>query len=393
MIYSSFIPILERMNILKLIWILSILTISCRDKSALKGPEKVPEIRNEISRAERFRLDKKNGCTILTIINPWQGAKNLNQIYYLAGRGSKIPSGIDTASVIQVPVKKIICMSTTHVAMISAIGEEDAIAGMSGTGFIFDSKLAGRLEKGLIGDVGYEANLNKEMILKIAPELIMMYGIGGESSAYTGKINELGVKVIFNADYLEKDPLSKVEWIKVFGALFSRERLADSIYNSEVQKYNDLKIYISQNIRNRPRVLLGLPFKDTWYISPGNSYISKLINDAGGDYIWQNTRSEVSMPMGIEEVYLRALTADFWLNIGSVSSKDEISMVDQRLRDLPCFKNGRLYNNNRRISKEGGNDFWESGSVYPHIILKDIATILHPDLFGADELFYYRKID
>jgi iron complex transport system substrate-binding protein len=40
----------------------------------------------------------------------------------------------------------------------------------------------------------------------------------------------------------------------------------------------------------------------------------------------------------------------------------------------------------------GGNDYWESGSVYPHVILKDIAAILHPELFPDNEFFYYRKI-
>ena len=69
----------------------------------------------------------------------------------------------------------------------------------------------------------------------------MIYGIGSESAGYVGKIKELGVKVIFNADYLETDPLGKAEWIKLFGALYCKENLADSIYNSEVEEYYKLK--------------------------------------------------------------------------------------------------------------------------------------------------------
>lgn len=345
-----------------------------------------------ISRAERFTLQKNDRCTIVTIINPWQGANDVTQAFYLVSRGSELPDGLDSSMVIFVPLKKIVCMSTTHVAMISALGEENTIAGVSGTGFIFSGSLIRNVEKGLIEDVGYEANLNKELILKISPDLIMMYGIGSESAGYVGKIKELGVKVVFNADYLETDPLSKAEWIKLFGALYCKESLADSIYNSEVEAYNKTKSYINRNISDRPKVLLGLPFKDTWYVSPGNSFISKLIRDAGGSYLWQNTESSVSMPFGIENVYLSALTADYWLNIGSVNTKDEISLVDQRLEGLPCFKNGNLYNNNKRITANGGNDYWESGSLYPHVILKDIASILHPELFIDNELFYYKKI-
>lgn len=373
--------------------VLLILISSCGNIGVKNDEIKLPSEYQIVSQASRFEIIKKNDYTTVTIINPWQGANNVNLVYNLVKRGSALPNGLDSSDVIFVPLKKVICLSTTHIAMISAIGEENSISGVSGTGFIFSESLLKNVGKGLIEDVGYEANLNKELILKISPNLIIMYGIGSESASYVEKIKELGVKVLFNADYLETDPLSKAEWIKLFGALYCKENMADSIFNSEVENYNKLKSYISQNITVRPKVLLGLPFKDTWYISPGNSFISKMIEDAGGDYLWRNTVSAVSMPFGIENVYLRGITADYWLNIGTINSKKEISLVDERLAELNCFKNGNLFNNNNRVTLKGGNDYWESGSLYPHLILKDIATILHPDLFTEKELFYYRKIN
>jgi iron complex transport system substrate-binding protein len=225
------------------------------------------------------------------------------------------------------------------------------------------------------------------------PDITMIYGVGNETSGYVGKIEELGMKVIYNADYLETDPLGKAEWIKLFGALYCRETMADSLFSQEVQSYNGLRSFIAENIVNRPKVLLGLPFRDTWFISPGNSFISKIIADAGGDYLWKDTNSSVSMPFGLENVYLKAVNAEYWLNIGTVQIKSEIPAVDERLRELPCFSTGNLFNNNNRVTTAGGNDFWESGTVYPHLILKDIASILHPDLFPGNELIYYRKIN
>jgi iron complex transport system substrate-binding protein len=349
--------------------------------------------KNIISLAQRIAIERFENYTKIIIINPWQGAGNVNMSYYLVKRGNKAPSGIDPSKVVPVPVTKIVCMSTTHVAMISALGEENTIAGMSGTGFIYSGYLHSRAEKGLINDVGYEANLNKELILKIRPDITMIYGVGSESSGYVGKIEELGIRVIYNGDYLETDPLGKAEWIKLFGALYCREQMADSIFNSEEEAYNNLKQFIAGNVENKPRVLLGLPFRDTWFVSPGNSFISQLIADAGGEYLWKDTKSSVSMPFGLENVYMKAVNADYWLNIGTVKAKNEIPAVDQRLRELPCFKSGNLFNNNNRVTEEGGNDFWESGAVYPHLILKDIASILHSDLFPDSTLLYYRKID
>ena len=380
------------MNFLRFILIITLFTTSACGRRDRKRADIFRKAGNEIERAERFTLEKKDGWTEVKIINPWQGATDVSQIYYLVKRGSELPAGLDSGAVIFVPLKKIICMSTTHLAMISAIGEGKSIVGVSGTNFIYSPELNKNVERGFIADVGYEANLNKELILKISPDLIMIYGIGSESAGYMGKIKELGTKIIINADYLETDPLSRAEWIKLFGALYCKESLADSIYKSEVAEYDKLKSYIDQNTTNKPKVLLGLPFKDTWYISPGNSFIGKLISDAGGDYLWMNTNSSMSMPYGIESVYLQGMKADFWLNIGSVTSKNEISNVDQRLDDLPCFKKDDLFNNNKRVTENGGNDFWESGSLHPHLLLKDIATILHPEIFSEHELTFYRKI-
>lgn len=346
-----------------------------------------------VIKAERFKLQKTDSCTIVTILNPWQGANGINHIYYLVNRDSELSCKADPASIIYVPVKKIICMSTTHLAMIKALEEENTIYGISGAGFIYDKNISEKVKSGHISDIGYEAGFNNELIINISPDLVMMYGIGSESSGYLGKIMELGVKVMFDADYLENDPLGKAEWIKLFGALYCKEESASRIFNNISQEYNQIKAFINQNTDTRPDVLLGLPFRDTWYISPGNSYISRLINDAGGNYLWQNTESDFSMPMGIENVYLQALKAEFWLNIGNISSKNELTAIDPRLESIPCFIKNNLYNNNKRITSMGGNDYWETGTLNPQIILKDIASVLHPGLFDSHELYYYRKIE
>lgn len=347
---------------------------------------------NVVAKAERFAIEVHDGYSIVTIINPWQGTSNLNLTYYLVRRGYKAPAGIDSSVIINVPLKKIICMSATHAAMITALGREESVAAVSGKDILYSAAINERIAQGLVKDVGYEASLNSEMIVEISPDLVMMYGIGGESAGYAGKLKQLGIKILFNADYLETDPLGKAEWIKLFGALFCDETKADSIYSVEKSKYNELRSRIGSQVKSRPNVLLGLPFKDTWYISPGNSYISKLINDAGGNYLWHDVESSVSMPYSLESVYLKAGEAEFWLNSGTASSRREISAIDRRFTELPCFKKGNVYNNNKRMTATGGNDYWETGTLYPHLILADMAEIFHPGILKDHELFFYQKL-
>jgi iron complex transport system substrate-binding protein len=346
-----------------------------------------------ISYAKRLKIESLDGYSQVSVLNPWQGARNIAQTWYLFPVGENIPSFFDTSYVIKVPVKKIICMSTTHLSMISALDSEISVVGFSGTRFIYDMDLIQNVTRGEIREIGYEDNLNKEMILKLDPDIVMVYGIGSESAGYIAKLKEMGVKVVYNADYLENDPLGKAEWIKLMGALYSKEDMADSIFRSIENEYNKLKSYISTNVSERPSVMLGLPFRDTWYISPGNSYISALIADAGGEYLWQNTESSVSMPTGLENVFLKSIAADYWLNSGSANSLEEIVSIDPRLALLRCFKNGNVFNNTKRTNAEGGNDYWEGGCLKPQIILKDIASILHPGLLPSEDLYYYKKLN
>ena len=371
----------------------SVFLISCTGNTA-KSPSNLKTAETHIvSYAKRLKIEVMNGYSHVSVLNPWQAARDIVQEWYLIRSDEEIPYFIDTLKVIRVPVKKVVCMSTTHLAMLSALGEAGSVVGFSGTRFIFDDTLVQGVTKGEIREVGYEDNLNKELIVKLQPDLVMVYGIGSESAGYIGKLREMGVRVVYNADYLENDPLGKAEWIRLMGALFCKEELADSIFDRIVTEYNKLRSYISSNTSERPKVLLGLPFRDTWYISPGNSYISALVGDAGGDYLWKDTESSESMPLGLENVYMKAVTADFWLNTGSAGTRGEIATIDERLTRLNCYKSGNVFNNNRRTGKEGGNDYWEGGSLNPHIILRDIAAILHPDIFEGQELFYYRRLN
>lgn len=162
-----------------------------------------------ISHAERFDLHATDSCTILRITDPWQGAGNVIHEYYLVRDTGRMEIKSGTSKIISVPVRRIICMSTTHIAMIRALGCQNSIVGVSGAGFVFDSDISNRISRGLVSDIGYDSGLNTELIVKSSPDLVMIYGIGSESAGYTAKFAELGLNVMYNADYLETDPWGK----------------------------------------------------------------------------------------------------------------------------------------------------------------------------------------
>lgn len=71
---------------------------------------------------------------------------------------------------------------------------------------------------------------------------------------------------------------------------------------------------------------------------------------------------------------------------------DELLTLNPNFTTVPAVTNGRVFNNNARTTPDGGSDFWESGVVRPHIVLKDMIRIFHPELLPDHELYYFRQL-
>ncbi len=166
--------------------------ISCYNPGDTRPAVKSSLVKSTVSKAERFSIEKNDSCTILTISDPWQGAEDIRNVYYLVGRERISSVKADPSRIIPVPVEKIICMSSTHIAMVTALGEQESIAGISGLKYVYDDTIRLKADSDLILEVGFDSEINDEVILKTNPDLIMMYGIGVESAGYVGKIIAIG---------------------------------------------------------------------------------------------------------------------------------------------------------------------------------------------------------
>ena len=139
----------------------------------------------------------------------------------------------------------------------------------------------------------------------------------------------------------------------------------------------------------KPLVMTGLPWNEVWYVPGNGSLTAAFIRDAGGRYVWDNISSGDAVPMDIEKVFKKAGNTDIWINCGNASSLQAITATDERLGLFRPVKTGRVYNNDARLNKTGGNDYWESGVVHPDIILQDLKKIFRGEEEG---LVYYRKM-
>ena len=347
----------------------------------------------EVQYAKGFTVRQYPDYKILEVHNPWQGAQGISFSYLLASDFKALTDSLLKKHIlVHTPVDRIICTSTTHIAFLESLHKTGSIVGVSGTGLITNPQVRNKLKKGLISDIGYERSMNLESLVLLKPDIIMMYGIESEVTSYIQKISDLGIPVIMNGDYLEQTPLGKFEWIKFVASFYNMENEASIIFDSIANQYNLLK-QKTELISKRPTVMTGMPWKDVWYISAGNTVISNYIKDAGGQYLWEDLVSSVAIPMDIENVFSKAGKADYWINSGTAESLNDIQEIDDRFGYFLPLVQKNIYNNNARLNPEGGNDFWESGVTQPQLVLKDLINIFHPGLIADSSLVFYKKLN
>nr|WP_282958230.1 ABC transporter substrate-binding protein [Halalkalibaculum roseum] len=262
---------------------------------------------------------------------------------------------------------------------------------MVGAEYAYSSEIKKMLDEGKITGFN-QGEFNKEQALALQPDLIMVSA--GQSSQFDDYrvLMDSGINVLLNSEWLETTPLGKAEWVKMMGALLNREDMANEQFGKVATQYHNLKGKVAE-AKEKPLVINNLPYKGAWFVSGGDSFTARYLKDAGADYPWYGNSSTGGLRKDFEAVYEVGLKADVWINPGAANSLDEIIEKDSRFRDFKPLKSGRIYNNNRRMSDSGGNDYWESGVVHPERVLADLIHIFHPEILSERELYYYKKLD
>jgi iron complex transport system substrate-binding protein len=339
--------------------------------------------------AQGFTIEYKENYKVITVLNPWKGNESRYQ-YLLVQRGTPPPSGYDGVPRIEVPVRSIITMSTTHLAYLDQLGLLDALVGYSTFKYVNNPNVLQRIAAGKLTEVGAGQSVNVELIMDLNPEVIITYALGSPDDEYF-KLREARLNVVLNGEYMETTPVGRAEWIKFLAAFFNKEQEAETIFNAVAAAYETMATR-TKTIAAKPTVFLNAPFNGEWWIPGDNTYLVKFLKDAGATYVWADDPSTGSSILAFEAIYEKAAEADYWLHPGQCNSLKELLAVDERLAQFKAFQQGNVYNNNARVNRYGGNDYWESGLTRPDLVLADLIKIFHPELVFKHELIYYQQL-
>ena len=298
-----------------------------------------------------------------------------------------LPVELTGATVLQVPLKRVVTLSSAQIGYMLRLGFQDKIVAVGEGKYVADSALYARVQSGEVAEVGSGPTLSLENVVALKPDLVMSFATGGGHDDYE-RINALGLPLMLTSEWQEDSPLAKAEWIKLFGRLFGVEALADSIFEQSKNLYlQAVNGGASDAVDGGscPRVLVGMSYGGVWYAPGGNSYTARLIKDAGGCYLWVSDTSR-ELQFSLEEIMLVADSADVWVNPGMFATSEDLLASEPRVKYIKAFKEKRVCQNDGRKGPGGGNDFYESAVVYPAEMLLNLRQCLKNATNGADSI-------
>ncbi|NQZ75441.1 MAG: ABC transporter substrate-binding protein [Ekhidna sp.] len=325
-----------------------------------------------VNHASTFHFERINSKEYLVVDEPWPKS-TVAKKYELSK-----------------PLKRVVCTSTSHLPYFEMLGLEDAVVGFPNMNYVSSENFNKRAEEGKIIDLGVDGSLNMEILIGLQPDAVIAFDAGGESTSLE-KIQNLGIPVIYNSDFLEQSPLGRAEWIKVFGALFHQREKADSIFNSIESEYNRVK-ELAKNVEERPTIISGVVYGDTWFLPGGANWAATFYENAGGDYIWKSDTTSGWLELGFEAVYEVGFEAEFWIGVSTFESTAAMIGQEDRYQEFSALQEGQVYNYNKKKGPNGGIDFFESGYSRPDLVLSDLIKILHPTLLPNYETVYFHQL-
>ena len=329
---------------------------------------------------------RHEGYTEATISDPWRPGHALARLA-LVPRNSAAPDVPDGyTAVVRVPLERSVVFSSVHTAPVFELGCGSAINAVAdGRWFPPADTVARLLAEGRMQDIGSSSAPSVERILALGADAVLLSPMQDSDNA---AMQRAGITAIPMADYMERTPLARAEWIKLLGELYGAPAEADSIYKAVAAAYDSIRTAASE-AGQRPKVLTETLTSGVWYVPGGTSYMASMLTDAGADYPWSDTDADGSLALDASAVLDRASDADIWLLrcFGGVPTYEDLARDNPAARHISAFGKRNIY-----VCDTSAKNIFNDIAFHPERILRDFAIIFHPGIAEGETTAYFEKI-
>ena len=320
--------------------------------------------------AEKFAVDYyEDGYALITV--------NQDMQYLLVPEGMEAPKDLaEGIAVLQQPVDHIYLVASAVMDMFVSMDALDSVrfSGLQESGWYIEEAREA-MEAGDILYAGKYSTPDYEQILAegcgLAVENTMIY----HTPEVKEQLENFGIPVLVDYSSYEAEPLGRTEWVKLYGLLIGKEEAAEEAFQSEMEAFQSIQESEEDIGDEKSVAFFYITANGEANVRKSSDYLAKMIDMAGGEYIFRNLGDEESASstetMQMEEFYAGAKDADYIIYNstidGELSSLDELLAKSPLLKDFKAVENGNVFCTTR--------DLYQS-SMELGTIISDIHSML-----------------
>ena len=311
-----------------------------------------------------------------------------DQTFLLVAEGAPVPAGVpEDVTVLQQRLDHIYLVATAAMDFLRELDAVDRIAlsGQKESDWYIDEAKAA-MQAGTMVYAGKYSAPDYETILAEGCDLAIENTMIYHTPEVVEQLESVGVPVLIERSSYESDPLGRIEWLKLYGALVGKEDAACAAYDTLLQ---DLQPVLAQKPAGKTVAFFYITTSGAVNVRKSGDYIAKAIRMAGGDYVSFDESGEENalstMTIQMESFYDAAADADVLIYNstidGELDSLDALLAKSPLLADFRAVQTGNVW----CITK----NFYQESLALGDLIL-DVHAVLNDK--DAGDLRFLRKL-
>ena len=335
----------------------------------------------ELQYAENFTVEHYPGGYVLltTTVD--------NKKFLLVPEDCEIPQDLeDGIVVLKRPIRDLYLVASSAMDMFCALDGLDKISfsGQKEDGWYIEEAKDAMAR----GEILYAGKYNKpdyELIVSNGCTLAIENTMISHAPEVVEKLEDFGIPMMIEYSSYEPHPLGRVEWIKFYGALLDKEKEAARIFEEQKAIFERIA---DDEKTDKTAAFFFVTSNNLIQVRQSTDYIPKIIELAGGKYVFENLGDEESasssVTLQMEEFYAAARETDYLIYNSTVDREltklEELTAKSSLLKDFKAVREGNVYCTSKNL--------YQSSMALGTIILD-----IHEMLAGRDkELTYLYRL-
>lgn len=291
-------------------------------------------------------------------------AKNFSVDYYKGGyklikvsdgneiltvpEGMSVPAEVgENVIVLKMPVSNMLISSTPTMSLINSIGMLDRITlTTTERDDWYIDEVIEKMDNSSITFAGSYKTPDYEILTSYAPSFAVFSGMLNSTPEVGEKLKELKIPYMLDMASEEVHPLARVEWVKLYGALYDCEEKANEVFDAQVSYVDNLD---TAKVTDKTVAMFYITSKGNLHVRQGGDYMVKMLELAGAKYVFSDLNPDKTGTEKIEfeEFYNTAKDADYIIYIWSLGGKpknlDDFLAKNELFKDLKAVKDGNVW--------------------------------------------------